>query len=78
MSQRTRDYWIAQARNTLKGELARRGISYEDLETRLKKIGVVENANNLRSKINRGTFGAFFFLQVLHAIGCKTVNVHID
>lgn len=78
MSQRTRDYWIKQARNVLKGELARRGINYEELETRLKKVGVNENANNLRAKINRGTFSAFFFLQVLHAIGCKTITVHID
>lgn len=78
MSQRTRDYWVKQARNVLKSELARRGINYEELEIRLRKIGVRENANNLRAKINRGTFSAFFFLQVLNAIGCKNLNLEFD
>ena len=78
MSEKTPDDWAFRARNLLKGELARRGLSYEDLAVRLRKIGVKENANNIRSKINRGTFSASFLLQALEAIGCKSLNIGMD
>ncbi len=78
MSEKTKDLWAERARNLLKGELARRGLSYEDLAVKLQKIGVEENANNLRSKINRGTFSAAFLLQVLGAIGCTSLDVRFD
>jgi len=78
MSDRIRDYWVKRARNLLKGELTRRGINYEELAKRLKAIGVNETPDNLRTKINRGTFSSFFMLQVLRAIGVKSLDVHID
>ncbi len=78
MSEKTKDYWAKRARNLVKGELARRGLSYEDLAVKLKKIGIEESADNLRTKINRGTFSAAFLLQVLQAIGCKSVDVQIE
>ncbi len=78
MSEKTKDLWAGRARNLLKGELARRGLSYEDLAVKLQKIGVEENANNLRSKINRGTFSAAFLLQVLQAIGASSIDVRLD
>jgi hypothetical protein len=46
------------AKNTLKGELKRRGITYADLAERLKKIGVSETERNLNNKISRGVFSA--------------------
>lgn len=78
MSDRVRDNWVKRARNLLKGELARRGVGYDELAKRLKQMGVTDTPDNLRTKINRGTFSAFFLLQVLHAIDCKTLNVSID
>ncbi|HLQ25875.1 MAG TPA: DUF6471 domain-containing protein [Acidiferrobacterales bacterium] len=75
---RTKDDWDRRTRNLLKGELARRGLSYEDLSIRLKKIGVNQNANNIRSKINRGTFSATFMIQVLKALGCKSLDLNVD
>jgi hypothetical protein len=75
---RTKDDWDRRTRYLLKGELARRGVSYEDLAIRLKKIGVNQNANNIRSKINRGTFSATFMIQVLKALGCKSLDLNID
>jgi hypothetical protein len=78
MSEKTKDLWAERARNLVKGELARRGLSYEDLAVKLQKIGVEENANNLRSKINRGTFSAAFLLQVLRAVGCQSIDVRLD
>lgn len=78
MSEKTKDLWAERARNLLKGELARRGLSYDDLAVKLQKIGVEENANNLRSKINRGTFSAAFLLQVLKAIGSSSIDLRLD
>ncbi len=78
MSEKTKDLWAERARNLLKGELARRGLSYEDLAVKLQQIGVEESANNLRSKINRGTFSAAFLLQVLQAVGCRTLDIRLD
>jgi hypothetical protein len=78
MSAKTNDPWDTRARNLLKGELVRRGLSYDDLVLKLKKIGVEDNANNLRSKINRGTFSATFLLQALQAIGCKSLDINLD
>ena len=53
-------------------------MNYDDLVLSLKKIGVDDNANNLRSKINRGTFSASFLLQVLQAIGCRSLDIYVD
>ena len=78
MSAKTKSYWVARARNLMKGELARRGLNYDDLSAKLKQINVNENAANLRTKINRGTFSASFLLQVMRAIGCKTLDMNVD
>jgi hypothetical protein len=78
MSAKTKSFWTARARNFVKGELARRGLSYDDLAVKLKQIQVVETPDNLRTKINRGTFSAAFLLQVLQAIGCKSLDLRVD
>ncbi len=78
MSEKTKDYWAKRARNLVKGELAHRGLSYEDLAAKLKKIGIEESPDNLRTKINRGTFSAAFLLQVLQAIDCSSINLRLD
>ena len=41
------------AKNILKGELKRRGITYAQLAERLAKIGVKETERNLNNKISR-------------------------
>jgi hypothetical protein len=57
-----------RAKNLLKGELKRRGITYAGLAEKLAAIGVVENERNLNNKISRGGFTAAFLLQCLAAI----------
>lgn len=57
-----------RAKNLLKGELKRRGITYAQLAERLAKIGVQENERNLNNKISRGGFSAAFLLQCMAAI----------
>jgi hypothetical protein len=64
-----------KAKNLLKGELKRRGLTYADLAEKLAAIGVSETERNLNNKISRGGFSAAFLLQCLHAIGSETVHL---
>lgn len=71
------DYQL-MAKNLLKAELKRRGISYRDLADRLAEIGVHETDRNLANKISRGGFSAAFLLQCLDVAGCKTIRISED
>jgi hypothetical protein len=64
-----------QAKNLLKSELRRRGITYAGLADKLAAIGVKENARNLNNKLSRGGFPAAFFLQCLVAIGVRDLRI---
>lgn len=66
----TTQEYETRAKNLLKGELKKRGITYAQLADLLKEIGVHENERNLNNKISRGGFSAAFLLQCLSAIGC--------
>ena len=63
------------AKNILKGELKRRGITYAMLAERLAKIGVTETERNLNNKISRGGFSAAFLLQCMLAIEAKELRL---
>jgi acyl-coenzyme A thioesterase PaaI-like protein len=65
------------AKNLLKGELKRRGITYAQLAEKLAAIGVHENERNLNNKIARGGFSAAFLLQCLKAIGSSTLSLEV-
>lgn len=65
----------ARAKNLLKAELKRRGITYAGLAEKLAGIGVVENERNLNNKISRGGFTAAFLLQCLEAIGATDLRL---
>lgn len=67
--------WETRAKNLLKGELKRRGITYAQLAELLKGLDIEENERNLNNKISRGGFTAAFLLQCLTAIG--TIEVHL-
>lgn len=69
------DEWKKLAKNMLKAELARRGISYEMLVTKLKAMGVDENYNSVNTKLNRGTFSFVFALQCFKAIDAKEIRL---
>jgi hypothetical protein len=64
-----------EAKRILRGEMARREISYEDLAARLAEIGVKETNASLRNKLSRGAFTADFFLQSLTAMEVKTLHL---
>lgn len=64
-----------RAKNLLKGELKRRGITYAGLAEKLAEIGVAENERNLNNKISRGGFTAAFLLQCMTAIEVKSLRL---
>jgi 3-mercaptopyruvate sulfurtransferase SseA len=63
-----------KAKNLLKGELKRRGVTYAQLADKLAEIGVKETDRNLNNKISRGGFTAAFLIQCLDVIGCKSIR----
>lgn len=67
-----------KAKNLLKGELKRRGVTYAGLVEKLAELGVSETERNLANKISRGGFTAAFMLQCLEAIGAKSLHVGLD
>ncbi len=67
--------WNGHSKRLLKVELVKRGISHEELASRLQKIGVNETKSSIDSKICRGTFSASFLFQCLHVLGCKNLIV---
>lgn len=68
--------WEEQAKGLLRGEMARRGVTYAQLAERLAAIGVDDNERNLRNKVSRGKFTAGFMLQVMSALGCAEIKIN--
>lgn len=67
--------WSKQATNMIKAELSRKGITYDQLQEKMAALGIDETANAINVKINRGTFSFVFFMQVMKAIGAKTLRL---
>ena len=67
--------WDARVKGLLKAELARRGVTYEQLAEKLQEIGVSETPASIANKISRGRFTAVFMIQCLDAVGCETVRI---
>ena len=67
--------WEEKAKGLLRGEMARRSVTYAQLVEKLAAIGVDDNERNLRNKVSRGKFTAGFLLQCLTAIGVETVRL---
>jgi len=64
-----------RAKNLLKAELKRKGLTYADLAEKLTVMGIPETERNLNNKISRGGFTAAFLLQCLEAIGSRSLQL---
>ena len=64
-----------RAKNLLKSELKRKGVTYAQLAEKLAAVGVTENERNLNNKISRGGFSAAFLFQVMMAIEAKDLRL---
>ncbi len=67
--------WEEKAKGLLRGEMARRGVTYAGLVEKLAVIGVDDNERNLRNKVSRGKFTAGFLLQCLSALGATELRL---
>jgi len=63
-----------RAKNLLKAEIKRKGLTYADLAEKLTSMGIPETERNLNNKISRGGFTAAFLLQCLEAIGARELR----
>lgn len=60
--------FASEARVIIKTELTMRRVTYRALSEKLAEIGVIESESQLKSKIFRGTFSFYFFIQVMRAL----------
>ena len=67
--------WEELAKNLVRAEMMRRGISFAKLPDLLEKMGVSDNEPNLRNKVGRGRFSAVFFLQCMKALGVDWIQI---
>jgi hypothetical protein len=72
---KTEAEWAEETKRLLRAEMARRGVTYEDLAERLAAIGVQDTAVNLRNKVARGRFSGVFLIQCLSAMGARTLRI---
>jgi len=67
--------WTTRAKNLIRSELTRKGVTYAQLSGLLAEIGVQENEKNIANKIGRGTFSMVLFMQCMEAIGVSEVRL---
>jgi len=75
---KTEDPWVNLVKGILRAEMARRGMTYEQLAEKLAEHGVNDTAVNIRNKVARGGFSAVFFVQCLKAMRCSRVHLSVD
>lgn len=64
-----------RAKNLLKSELKRKGVTYAQLAEKLAAMDIHETERNLNNKISRGGFSAAFLFQCLTAVGVTEVRL---
>lgn len=57
----------------IKAEMVRQAIGFPELSRRFQAAGGSLDRVGMANKVNRGTFGAGFFLLVLELLGCPQV-----
>jgi len=75
-----RSIWDDEARRIIRSEMERRDISYKQLVQLLETqpgppLDFAVTERNLISRISRGTFSFSFALQILRAMGLRSVDV---
>lgn len=67
--------WNEKATNLLKSEMARGGVSYDELINRLRALDIDESYKGIANKINRGAFSFVFFMQCMKALEISEVRL---
>ncbi|MDO6693983.1 DUF6471 domain-containing protein [Aliiglaciecola sp. 3_MG-2023] len=66
--------WRQVVQRIIKAEMSKRGVKYQDLSERLNTIGVVQSADNLRNKVNKGILGADLLLQIVYVLKMRKIE----
>jgi len=64
------------AKSVLKGEMAKRSISRQQLADMLSQQGIQITKASIDNKLSRGTFSADFFLDCIRVMGCHDIGVN--
>ncbi|MCL6251067.1 DUF6471 domain-containing protein [Altererythrobacter sp. KTW20L] len=67
--------WEELAKNLVRAEMMKRGVSFAKLPEMLEQQGVFDNEPNLRNKVGRGRFSIVFFLQCMKALGADWIQI---
>jgi hypothetical protein len=67
--------WAGDVKRLLRAEMARRGVTYEQLSEKLSAIGIADSAVNIRNRVARGKFTATFLVQCLVAMGVRSLRI---
>lgn len=67
--------WAVKAKNVLKAELKRKGVSYRELAAKLTAMGTEIGEQGVANKISRGGFSASFLIQCFEAIEEKEIRI---
>lgn len=70
-----RKFFEEYAKELVKKKREASGLFYDELNDLLKAGDVVMNDQSLINKINRGKYTFAFALQVLHAMGVKSIKI---
>lgn len=68
-------YWSMISRRTLKGALARNGVSYKRLAQLLEGMGERASDNAIAHRVSRGSFTFAFFLKVAKVAGIEELDL---
>lgn len=69
--------WEDEAKQILRSEIVRSGVTYGRLAELLNGLGVHETERSIANKFSRGTFSFVFALQCLKALGVETLKVSL-
>ena len=60
----------------LRMERSKQNFTFADLSRALEeKVGIIQTADNLKTKFNRGNFGAQLLMMCLYVMGSKQINM---
>ncbi|GAA0857904.1 DUF6471 domain-containing protein [Aliiglaciecola litoralis] len=66
--------WRQAVQRIIKSEMSKRGVKYQELSDRLAGIQVVQSADNLRNKVNKGILGADLLLQIMFVLNMRKIE----
>ena len=66
--------WNKVVKQFIRSEMSKKSVDYKELSLRLAHIGILQTADNLRSKVNKGILGAQLLLQILLILNIRRLD----